>query len=545
MFRHHGSSSFTIVAASAFALACWPSSSWAQDPCLEALPTLAPGAVVRAFATSDLDGDGDRDVVTAHTGGAGPGISVHLNSGGTFAASLVHSVNANVNAISVADFDNDGDLDIAFANGSADAITLLLNQGGTFGGAASYAAGDEPYRLAVGDLDGDADLDMATVNLHAHTVTVIFNQGSGTFGATATYSAGPASQFAPAIGLGDLDGDGDLDLVTTSANAGFSGSDSYIVVRKNLGAGAFGAATATFDNDNSWAITLWDFDSDGDLDLAVADDYSHFTKVYMNPGNGIFSTPPASYSTGLTNAIDTADLDLDRDRDIVVGNYESGIRLLFNNGVGSFTVSPTSFPTAVGKQIEVGDLSGDLRPEVLRLTYLGGGVQVFRNCQTAGGFRYCFGDGSADVDSFPVACPCGNYGVGERGCANLLYDVGAQLTATGTSSVSADSLVLKSSEMSGAQSWYFQATGQDAIPFGRGILCVSGALLRVGQKSVVGGASTNPSGADLPLSVKGAIPPSGGTRYYQVSYRQANPVCTPAPTSNTNRTNGLAIVWTP
>jgi hypothetical protein len=76
-------------------------------------------------------------------------------------------------------------------------------------------------------------------------------------------------------------------------------------------------------------------------------------------------------------------------------------------------------------------------------------------------------------------------------------------------------------------------------------LCVGGALLRVGQKSVVNGSSMNPSGVDFPLSVKGAIPPSGGTRYYQVSYRHANPVCFPTPVSNTNRTNGLTITWTP
>jgi hypothetical protein len=168
----------------------------------------------------------------------------------------------------------------------------------------------------------------------------------------------------------------------------------------------------------------------------------------------------------------------------------------------------------------------------------GGGLSVRRSCLTTP-HSYCFGDGSE------AACPCDNPGHVGRGCANILYDEGAKLTATGTASVSSDSLLLTSTAMSGVQSWYFQATGHDAVPFGRGILCVSGALIRIGQKEVVGGSSTNPTPGDFPLSVKGAIPPSGGTRYYQVSYRHANPVCTPTPTSNTNRTNGVAIVWTP
>ena len=105
--------------------------------------------------------------------------------------------------------------------------------------------------------------------------------------------------------------------------------------------------------------------------------------------------------------------------------------------------------------------------------------------------------------------------------------------------------MLTASSMSGAQSWYFQGTAQAAEPLGYGILCVGGSLIRIGQKALTNGGSMNPSGVDFPLSVKGAIPPSGGTRHYQVSYRQANPPCTPAPTSNTNRTNGVTIIWTP
>ncbi len=158
---------------------------------------------------------------------------------------------------------------------------------------------------------------------------------------------------------------------------------------------------------------------------------------------------------------------------------------------------------------------------------------------SATGTAYCFGDGSG------AACPCFNDGPFGHGCGNLIYPQGARLTASGTASVSADTLVLSATQMSGAFSWYFQATAQAQDPLGYGILCVGGSLLRIGQKALTNGASTNPSGVDFPISVKGAIPPAGGTRHYQVSYRQANPPCSPTPTTNTNRTNGLTIVWTP
>jgi hypothetical protein len=166
----------------------------------------------------------------------------------------------------------------------------------------------------------------------------------------------------------------------------------------------------------------------------------------------------------------------------------------------------------------------------LTLTYLGyafmglSGMQLVQfEAASETGTAYCFGDGSS------VPCPCFNDGAWGRGCANLLYP-GARLVASGTASVTADSLVLSASSMSGGFSWYFQATAQAADPWGYGILCVGGELIRVGQKALIDGASTNPS---------------GGTRHYQVAYRQANPPCSPAPTTNTNSTNGLTIVWAP
>lgn len=163
-------------------------------------------------------------------------------------------------------------------------------------------------------------------------------------------------------------------------------------------------------------------------------------------------------------------------------------------------------------------------------------MDVFRRDRgSIGPVAYCFGDGSS------APCPCGNSGAIGHGCANSIYGGGALLAATGTSSVSADSLVMSTSSMSGNLSVYLQGTAQADIPFDDGKLCVGGSFLRIGTKSVIGGNSTNPSGVDLPISVKGAVPMNGATRFYQVMYRNANPsFCSPA---TTNRSNGVAVAW--
>jgi hypothetical protein len=155
----------------------------------------------------------------------------------------------------------------------------------------------------------------------------------------------------------------------------------------------------------------------------------------------------------------------------------------------------------------------------------------------ATGLGYCFGDGLG------TPCPCGNSGGNGRGCANSIFAAGAVLTGTGNASVAADTVVITASSMSGGIVVFFQGTGQASAPLDDGLFCLSGGLMRVGTFGVVGGAASDPPPATAALSVRGAIPPAGATRFYQAVYRNAAPAfCPPA---TLNRTNGYAIVWTP
>jgi hypothetical protein len=148
---------------------------------------------------------------------------------------------------------------------------------------------------------------------------------------------------------------------------------------------------------------------------------------------------------------------------------------------------------------------------------------------------YCFGDTAA-------ACPCGNSGAPGNGCANSLFAAGGNLTATGNAQVSADTVLLTGTNMPNSSVLYFQGTTQIGAIFGDGLRCVGGMVIRLGVKMNIGNTSSYPTGADLPVSVKGLLPPAGGTRFYQGWYRDAAAFCTPA---TFNLTNGIAITWTP
>ena len=67
-------------------------------------------------------------------------------------------------------------------------------------------------------------------------------------------------------------------------------------------------------------------------------------------------------------------------------------------------------------------------------------------------------------------------------------------------------------------------------------------VTRLGTKSSVAGASQFPGAGDPAVSVKGQLPPAGGTRYYQVWYRNTAPFCTGAVF---NLTNGVEVDWYP
>lgn len=147
------------------------------------------------------------------------------------------------------------------------------------------------------------------------------------------------------------------------------------------------------------------------------------------------------------------------------------------------------------------------------------------------------------------ACPCGNCGLPGRGCENSFATGGGRLAISGTPSVSADTLVLQANFLPPTTSGlFYQGTGTIGGGFGAvygdGLRCVGGSAIRLGTRFASGGvvAFGAGQGSDPLVSVAGLIPAGGGTRYYQVWYRNAPSYCTP---STVNLTNGYKVRWFP
>jgi len=155
-------------------------------------------------------------------------------------------------------------------------------------------------------------------------------------------------------------------------------------------------------------------------------------------------------------------------------------------------------------------------------------------CEFDGGTPFCFG---------ASGCPCANNSSPSEGagCRNS-SGLGGRLVGSGATSASFDQLVLSASHMTGPLAVFFQGDGVVNVTFGDGHRCMGGHLIRLGNKTPVGGNASYPVGSDLPISVKGAVPLSGNVvRYYQTAYRNAAGPCG----TFLNITNGVSVVWSP
>src|SRR6185369_6603268 len=96
---------------------------------------------------------------------------------------------------------------------------------------------------------------------------------------------------------------------------------------------------------------------------------------------------------------------------------------------------------------------------------------------------------------------------------------GASLSATGLASVSADSVVLHASGLPApATVLYFQGTlqvgGGSGAPYGDGLRCAAGTVIRLGARATSAGSGDFGAGvgSDPLLSIAGQIPAAGATR---------------------------------
>lgn len=504
------------------------------------------GPTPDATAVGDFDGDGDFDL--AVTNDAPDKVSILFNNGnGTFSAPVHIFLGGGTSPHTpvAGDLDGDGDVDIAVSLKNVNMVQLIVNNAGVMTPGATFPVGSEPRDLAIGDLDRDLDQDLVVSNRSGDSVTVLRNNRGLSFLVT-TYAAGLDPRD---LDLGDVTGDGLLDIVVAAHD-----SDAITILR-NTGAAAFTANPPVSTAPRSpEGVVLARLDGNGTLDIAASGSNGgvEFAMVSLNGGGGAFGPIAAFVLSGVdAGSMDAADFDGDGDNDLAIENRSSNnLSLLQNNGAGSFGPNQLfAVGTAPGHVIATHlDLNGVA--DLVATNETTGGVSVLLN--GAGGaspmLTVCHpGDEGA------MGCPCANPpSVLGRGCDNSAGTGGARLTAAGTASLVADTLVFTTSgERATALSLVLQGPTaiSGGIAFGQGVRCMGGTLKRLYAKTASGGSITAPVGGDPTVSARSAAlgdPISAGqSRFYMVHYRDPNILggCPAASTINATQTG--RVVWAP
>ena len=288
---------------------------------------VATDAVVpRDALVTDLDGDGDGDILFAAYSNRTIAWYANSDGAGSFESLRIISTTADgAIAIAAADLDGDGDPDVLSASTSDNKIAWYENRDG-LGNFSSPNVITSRARKArdvyAADLDGDGDLDVLSASSDDHTIAWYENiNGLGGFSEPRVLSRQATGAWA--VHAADLDGDGDLDVLSAASG------DSQISWFQNLdSAGNFGERKLIDNVDGATSVSAADVDGDGDIDV-LSGAFSRVSWHENTDGSGSFSTHTIDSRSAVSTSVDAFDIDQDGDLDVVAAS-------VFDNRVNWF-----------------------------------------------------------------------------------------------------------------------------------------------------------------------------------------------------------------
>ncbi|MEZ0447688.1 S8 family serine peptidase [Cellulomonas sp. ICMP 17802] len=201
-------------------------------------------------AVSDLDGDGDDDVVVPTS----TGYQILAQQGGALVLTTALPLTGGGCYVAAGDVDGDGHVDLLLGGQSGTTMPLLLGNG-TGGFVASTPVPTTLLAPTLDDVNGDGRPDVVGQD------SLYLQLAGGGFGPLVTLPDAGTTWLG--VRVGDVTGDGRADVVRTA--------DSDVLVNAQLASGGFAATQRYPSHPNTGSPVLGDVDGDGRLDVLVLD----------------------------------------------------------------------------------------------------------------------------------------------------------------------------------------------------------------------------------------------------------------------------------
>jgi uncharacterized repeat protein (TIGR01451 family) len=363
----------------------------------------------------DIDGDGDMDVLSASSDDHKIAWYENTDGNGNFGPEIIISTSAQcAKAVYSCDIDGDGDMDVMSASFSDNKIAWYenTNVNGNFGEQQIVPAKtDSPESVFSSDIDGDGDMDVLSASSYDDMIAWYENtDGNGEFGEQKVITTSAIS--ARCVYSSDIDGDGDMDVLSASY------LDDKIAWYENTdGNGNFGPQIIISTNAvYARSVYSCDIDGDGDMDVLSASSGDNKIAWYENTdGNGTFSTEQIITTLALgTVSVYACDIDGDEDLDVLTTSPDNNKVTWYENinGDGNFSTEIIITNNLIGaNSVYSCDIDGDGDMDVLSASYTDDKIAWYENTDGDGNFSINHTVSTSALDARAVySCDADNDG---------------------------------------------------------------------------------------------------------------------------------------